>query len=425
MRYLGLFWDMYLPCGEAPSEYYQRHCAGGWTTFARENYKADPALYRALLAMGLTALGYQQDNQPLREEGLRQYGKALGEMKSGLRSPKRQRSDAMLVASRTLGLYEMMFGNDERTQQVVTQANSWQGHNLGEMALVSMRTPESQIDDPAHSLFCDGRMGHIIASINMRKRCILSEPRWKTVPWAKIPKTPKDMLWDTIVDIPGLLESVDLLQTLPDGPHKADLYQSLIAECWRLHGELVWWHDTLCPRDQFEQLEARGFGAPDPSADDQATASVIINYWTGCLLVYANLRGLLSAHPALASTIASMPPSTDPMHYCDRIGDLIDFFLHPSAGRFSWHQTPFPIGIASGYLLTSGQIYSPQMAKIVRFWSRDDGGRQVALFLKSMLDSGYGTWPTDMGGKDGEGPDVKTVVMRNLAGLTAYDTPTS
>lgn len=106
-RYFGLFWDLYLPCGEAPSEYYQRHCVGGWTTFARENYKADPALYRALLAMSLTSLGHKQADQSLRDEGLRQYGRALGEIKVGLRNPKRQRSDAMLVASRTLGLYEV------------------------------------------------------------------------------------------------------------------------------------------------------------------------------------------------------------------------------------------------------------------------------------------------------------------------------
>lgn len=67
-------------------------------------------------------------------------------------------------------LLQMLYGHDKRHQEALSQADSWQGHNLGEMALIALRTPESQIEDPSHQLFCDGRLGIVSLLLHFQSR---------------------------------------------------------------------------------------------------------------------------------------------------------------------------------------------------------------------------------------------------------------
>lgn len=230
------------------------------------------------------------------------------------------------------------------------------------------------------------------------------------MPWTKIPKTPKDMILDIMADLPALLEDMETIQTLPSGMEKAVMYQRLIRECWRLDTELTLWHDTLSPREHFEALRSRGYTSP--SADDQAVASIMCNFWACCVIVYANLRGLLSAAPLLGLGVGFLPDRTDPTKYCSAIGDVLGVFLEPSAGRVGLHLAPFPAGRAAGYLLATGQIFTPAMAKFTAFFAREDGGKQVAHFLRSMLESGYGKWPEALEHEI----ETKSLVLRSLGG---------
>lgn len=191
------------------------------------------------------------------------------------------------------------------------------------------------------------------------------------------------------------------------------LCQHLIEECWRLDGELTWWSENLSPQGHFSDLQKRDF--KDLTPEDQAVASSMANFWTCSVIVYFILRTLLAAHPAFEQMIATLSPRTDPMYYCAAIGDILDVFIRPSAGKVGLHLAPFPAGIAAGYLLAYGKIFSPEMEKFRAFFNRGEGGKQVGLFLKSMLESGYGRWPDeddDTASEDGR--DTKSIVLRSL-----------
>ena len=108
VKYMDLFWDLYLPQGRLLSDYYLQHSVGSWTRAARDLYTTEPALQQALLAMSLSSLGHRNGEKDLMEAGLKHYVAALGEISAGLRHRDRRKSDALLIATRTLGLYEVM-----------------------------------------------------------------------------------------------------------------------------------------------------------------------------------------------------------------------------------------------------------------------------------------------------------------------------
>ncbi|KAM0327486.1 hypothetical protein ACHAQA_005774 [Verticillium albo-atrum] len=107
VKYLDLFWQIYLPSGQAFTPYASGYSIGGWTAVARDLFHTDDALRKSLLAMCLGTLGREGGEQWMIREGLRSYTQALGEMTSGLRSPEKRKSDAFLIASRLMGLYEV------------------------------------------------------------------------------------------------------------------------------------------------------------------------------------------------------------------------------------------------------------------------------------------------------------------------------
>ena len=104
---MGLFWEMYLPGGTLPSDYYLQYSVGSWTKLARELCSTEPALNQTLQAMCLTTLGHRNGEPDLMKAGLQHYVAALGEMNAALRNAKRRKSDGLLIAARTLGLYEV------------------------------------------------------------------------------------------------------------------------------------------------------------------------------------------------------------------------------------------------------------------------------------------------------------------------------
>jgi len=60
---------------------------------------------------------------------------------------------------------------------------------------------------------------------------VFGEPEWKTVPWLEIPKTPKDMLLDVYVEIPGLFETSDKIRGSPPGDIIGELIHHLVCKC--------------------------------------------------------------------------------------------------------------------------------------------------------------------------------------------------
>jgi hypothetical protein len=108
-KYLDLWWQLYLPNGQRLSKVVTSNAMGGWLDAVHEMNFREPVLEKALVAMSVTAVGKQEGDPFLKEEGRRLYGKALQSMTGAMRDPKRATSDSVLTAVRLFSFYEVGF----------------------------------------------------------------------------------------------------------------------------------------------------------------------------------------------------------------------------------------------------------------------------------------------------------------------------
>lgn len=149
-KYVSLYWDLFLPrCRD-------RTASREWTRSSQSLFRTEPALRSAVLAVSLGMLAERENCQWMREEGLKAYGKALLEATAALRSPSRVKSDAVLLATKFMTTYEMLFG--ARTGNLLELAHRWRSHNLGSLAIMETRTPWSAVEGDGHHIFLDSRL---------------------------------------------------------------------------------------------------------------------------------------------------------------------------------------------------------------------------------------------------------------------------
>ena len=149
-KYVSLYWDLFLPrCRD-------RSASREWTRCSQSLFRTEPALRSAVLAVSLGMLGEMENCRWMREEGLKAYGRALLEETVALRSPSRVKSDAVLLATKFMTTYEMLFG--ARTGNLLELSHRWRSHNLGSLAIMEARTPSSAIEGHGHHIFLDSRL---------------------------------------------------------------------------------------------------------------------------------------------------------------------------------------------------------------------------------------------------------------------------
>jgi hypothetical protein len=106
-KYMDMFWRIYLPNGEALSVEVTQIALGGWIDAIIDLHASESVLQKSLLAMSVTAVGKQENNQSLREEGRRLYTSSLQGLTLALRDSRRATSDAILTAIRLSSFYEV------------------------------------------------------------------------------------------------------------------------------------------------------------------------------------------------------------------------------------------------------------------------------------------------------------------------------
>ncbi|KAI8274513.1 hypothetical protein K4K60_009656 [Colletotrichum sp. SAR11_57] len=127
-KILDLFWETYMPDAPVftPGTPIVRYSHSDWAATVQDLYRTDAALRQSLLAISLGTIGRRDKQVWMIDEGLKFYCQALGELNTALRHPTRWRSDALMVASRILGLYELLYGADDRERRGISQAQSWE-----------------------------------------------------------------------------------------------------------------------------------------------------------------------------------------------------------------------------------------------------------------------------------------------------------
>ncbi|KAL2854266.1 hypothetical protein BJY01DRAFT_43834 [Aspergillus pseudoustus] len=375
-KYMDLWWRLYLPNGQRLSKVVTSNAMGGWLDAIHELHFKEPVLENALVALSVTAVGKQEGDMYLKEEGRRLYGKALQGMAGAMKDQKRATSDAILTAVRLFSFYESLFGQCEKPAE---QARSWQVHNTGDLALVASRSPYSFISGYAHQLFCDGRTHLTMSCLRRRKRLFLADAEWKTIPWLKHEKTPRDHLLDVMMDMAGLFEDTDNMKACPDPLKKEKLRQQLIDGFLALKYGLLTWQ-TLHAPDYHPTYTADNL--PDEvDPEDLTGAHLMTLFWATSIVACSNLDSLCAPHGA------EYHVEWDLDEFCGDIVRTLPFFCHPSMGLFRQHVAVYPTTVALHYICAAGATRLVDERRILADSLYDPALAGVRHFIVSMKDN--------------------------------------
>ncbi|KAH6995929.1 hypothetical protein BKA56DRAFT_539231 [Ilyonectria sp. MPI-CAGE-AT-0026] len=347
-KFLGLYWGTYLPNGRSFSDEAARYSTAGWTNIVQGLHQQDKSLHMALMANCMALVGLRDGQQWMMEESLQIYGLALGEVARTLRDPIKMRSNELLMASRLLSQFELCFGADEADHSA--QSQRWSAHTSGDIALIVSREPLSYVRGNSHRVFADGRLHQIINDIQLRRPSFLSQPAWKEIPWIELPKDPKDVLLDILVDIPGVFAEFDTMELCIDANEREKQRTELSSRCWAYDKKLQAWESGIGrPIMHLIAMKLAEGNLEDqtPSNEELSMAHLGIIYWVTCILLYPVL---LSVTAAAETTIIS--DRMNPRVYCRKMARLLPYFLVRNAGGFVINMLTFPVGMALAYLRT-------------------------------------------------------------------------
>lgn len=150
-------------------------------------------------------------------------------------------------------------------------------------------------------------------------------------------KTPRDLLLDIVVDLPGILEAADAMSTWTGG--KKEAYRGYIYKAIRAYiTRLLAWAKTHATPLYPPTLNAQ---LPELiSASQLADGHIMSIYYSILLRVHS-----------LSLTLQCPETRINPDDSCTKIVTIIRIFLHPSAGMFRQYITPFPMSTALQYLI--------------------------------------------------------------------------
>jgi hypothetical protein len=368
-KYLGMFWEDYLPHGRTFSVAAASMANGGWTTVAQEVYDRSMPMRLSMLANCLAAIGQRDGKQWMVEEGSKLYGRSLRELGNSLRNPAEAHSVSTLMATRMLVCFTMLF----RQYGEAAAAMEWVQHNKGLLAILTARGPSAHAQGHGHAVFVDVRVPLCIEALRSRRASILNLPEWRTLPWSKYPKTPKDQLIDIFVAIPSIFEATDDLERMGEGEEKNLKRKQLLEYCWGQHRDLQAWYAKNAPIDRLDAVHEKPAGSL--SLEDLALLYLMILYWAVGILLYSTM--LLHG--------AKGVPTPAPM--LRLVVKYAEHFFDPGMGKCRVEWVSFPIGLVMQYLVAGpGRHFhdaDAMMTDIERLLSLQEG-RAVDAWIRSM-----------------------------------------
>ncbi|KAK4207284.1 Sterigmatocystin biosynthesis regulatory protein [Rhypophila decipiens] len=362
-RCIDLFWETYFPSGRPIPHPAIRSYTCTWTETARNSWQDEDTLRFALWANSLLMAGRRHQEEWMVRESSKMYGKALAELRKSLSASRGVNKEASIATVKLLSMFEALV----QQEQSSSQPTDWQRHNAGELALFVARKPESHQDGDAHYIFADERVEMALSSILQRKKLVLSDPSWKTVPWKVTPKNLKDVLVDVLVDMPGLVEEFDaMIQSLRDLESHitssaqqdaavisaATLRDGFLQKCWEGDRQLLDWSQ--------HGLDNHGQDLVIQIAQVHGMSL----YWTTALVLYTMMQAAsnlcLSFEPRpikipVDSSPTRLAPGQEvpffvdrlnPLSHANKLVDALSILLQPSARLYGQRSAALPLEVA-------------------------------------------------------------------------------
>ncbi|EXJ93834.1 hypothetical protein A1O1_02227 [Capronia coronata CBS 617.96] len=357
----SLFWDLYMPQGDASCrDAFILRCGHpmNWAEVFQDISDQDRSLEEAFSALSISRVGQGNKDVRLVHESAKFYGNALKELQGALFDPKRMYSNQVLMACMLLGLYEVLEGP-------AFNSRSWITHAKGAARLIQLRGPERHQEWDAHHPFLASRIPTIYASILQRKSTYLATEEWLTVPWAtQKHKTYFDRMVDLATHVPSILEKFDLLCEKAVGIGE-DLVQ-LLQQCEDLQTRLNQWRGGT-------KTGATPRSVKHQPADDDGYPFGTDLWFKNHLFVHARLV-YYTCSLALAEVVEDilqtldfqahqLPDSLDRNglkelcnadRYANNICRSVTYCLQPEMGAWGANIVNFPANRALAYYQTMG-----------------------------------------------------------------------
>ncbi|KFA75916.1 hypothetical protein S40288_05852 [Stachybotrys chartarum IBT 40288] len=341
--HLAEFWQAYLPGADGDEVLAAtgtqllgvRH----WIKAVQQLYVSDVSLKKALLAMSLSTLGKATRQNWMIEEGLRQQIGAVSLMKKALKASSLTQKESIMGTARLISLFVILHGANKK--DTLSHTRSWQGLSMGELAIITSRSPEAYTSGHAHHLFVEGRQQLAFGAISLRRRTNLTSPEWMNIPWSLQPKTPRDYMTDIMLHLPEILEYTTLYMACDDAVEKERLRLKNIELSWKCDRFLQDWARKHCPI-KIDTDRAVEEAMPE-LRENLALAYMMTHYWGACLLIYGTLRTMLDPREPL-------PDRTELRQYCRYQTALIPAFYSPKAGVAGRHMVSFTVVSTIGIL---------------------------------------------------------------------------
>ncbi|KAJ9602246.1 hypothetical protein H2200_013366 [Cladophialophora chaetospira] len=357
----SLFWDLYMPQGEAVCrDDFILRCGHpmNWTEVVQSVSKHDTSLADAFSALSISRVGQGHKDVRLVHESAKLYGKALKELQVALFDPKRMHSDHVLMACLLLGLYEVFEGP-------AFNSRSWMAHAAGAARLVELRGPKRHQHWEAHHPFLASRIPTVYAAIVQRQATYLSTQEWLTIPWEFQHRTYFDRMVDLGTIVPSILQKFDILRE-SDADTTQELLQ-LLEECQHLQTRMNIWrdgtkkgalprsipHDPADPDYPFET---------DLWFENHLFIHARLVYYT-CSLALSEVGNEILQ--ALALREKKLPSSLDSTslrelfnmnQHATRIGRCVAYCLQPEMGAWGANIINFPANLAFAYFQRIGDV---------------------------------------------------------------------
>jgi hypothetical protein len=214
--------------------------------------------------------------------------------------------------------------------------------------------------------------------------------------------SPLNKLVDILVEIPGLLEDLDILRQASHQARSKELTNTLMNACRACEKDLLSWEvetgDILTTYDY--TVVGKLLPLPD-NDDDLAVVYLSCYYWMTCLMMYSTM-GFCELEDPNTNTKPSLmdcPSQRIATSYAYRIAHAMHLLFHPPAGDYSSVAVFFPLGNAIRYLIMTetygGQsTMSDERLLLKKIFARPFLGSFVGRFLRGLqaddgVDYGY------------------------------------
>ncbi|XEV02823.1 hypothetical protein FSHL1_008110 [Fusarium sambucinum] len=400
-KFTGLFWMDYLSGGNGFSLK-----ALGTTSFQRMRLYEDlsqvePALQYIAMALSTATLGANRNDMQLTRKSQQAYGLALQKMAISLQSFK-QDKDGMLAAVQLMRVYEQLFGRNFIEDPRRPTIQGFKKHIDGETALILSRGPGDVWSSMGRQLLADGCLTLINACVSRRTRSPFSQQQWKRMPlWRSVTASPLNKLIDILVEVPGLLEDLDILRQASH-PIRSELVNILKDTCRACESDLMTWEAEIGDVLTAYDYTVVGKDLPLPNNDDDlAVIYLSCYYWMTYLMIYSTI-GFCELEDPTSDTkrdLVDCPSQKIATSYAYRIAHAIHLLFQPPAGDYSSVAVFFPLGNAIRYLIMTETYGGQSMMSHERFlltkvFGRPLLGSFIGQFLKNLqaddgVDYGY------------------------------------